>query len=230
MNKKGSIGILGVLIIVAVIFFLFKFPWLLIIGGALLLLFIVMLIKASKNSENEASDLDAQVRNALSKIRQQKFKAEAKINRLKEWTNDAIETTYGSLFGEKFFRTELYEKYPEIKAAYSEKITPAQVEKTEMIVNGYINHIKTEQIKIETLDHLQKEHEELRGKLKNAKKIQRTGKKLDKHVDRLKDTGNDLSAEETIIKADYTYDDLKQEVEMNNEYVKQLFFYYRLEW
>ncbi len=223
MKDKSSIGIIGILILLALIYLVIKFAWyLLLIVAVLILFFIILLIRSSKKTQDESTDLDEQLRNALSKIRQQKFKAEAKINRLKEWTNDTIETTYGALFGDKFFRTELLEKYSEIKKTYAAQIPESQAEKTDMIVDAYVKHIETEKAKIEALEKLQKEHEELRKKLKNAKKIQKTGQQLDKHMNRLQETSADLSGEETIIKADYSLKDLKQEVELNTEYVKQL--------
>ncbi|MBN2664777.1 MAG: hypothetical protein JXR68_14095 [Bacteroidales bacterium] len=225
MENGSSYGILGLLLVVAIVFLIIKFAWwLLLIGGILIILFIILLIASSKKSKGDggASDLEGQVRQALSSIRQQKFKAEAKINRLKEWANDAIETTYGSLFDDKVLRTQLYENYPEIKAQYAEKLQEAQIEKTDQIVNSCLNHMLTEKSKIETLDKLQTEHEQLRTKLKQTKTQQRQNKRLDKHVNRLNATNEDLSGEETIAMANYTIEDLQQEVALKQEYVKQL--------
>ncbi len=181
-----------------------------------------MLIRSSKKAKTEGDDLEDKVREALSSIRRQKYKAEAKINRLKQWTNDAISTTYGSLFGDKYFRTELYENYTEIKEKFADKLEPTQVEKADQVVKGYLKHMLTEKSKIETLETLQKEHEQLKDKLKAAKTHQRNTEKLDKHVSRINQNRDDLSAEKTIAKADYTYDDLKKEVDLKQEYVRQL--------
>jgi len=223
MNDASSFGILGILLVVAVIFLIIKFAWwILVFGAVLILLFIIMLARSSKNTKSGASGLEEEVRSALSSIRKQKFKSEAKINRLKEWANDAIDTTYGSLFGDKFFRTSLYEQYTEIKKEFESKVPAAQVEKTDQIVGRCLSHMLTEKSKMETLDKLQTEHEALKEKLRESKMQQRKTKRLDKHVDRLNTSNDDLSGEETIAKADYTLDDLKQEVAMKQEYVKQL--------
>lgn len=225
MDNGSSFGILGLLLVAAIIFLIIKFAWwILVVGGILIVLFIILLIMSSKKSKGTGGtdNLETQVREALSSLRKQKFKADAKINRLKEWANDAIYTTYSDLIGDKFFRTELYEKYDEIKSNFANKLTAAQVEKTDNIVSGCMNHILTEKSKIETLDTLQKEHEALRDKLKKSKMQQRQNKRLDKHIDRLNTSNDDLSGEEAIAMADYTFDDLKNEVEMNQEYVKQL--------
>ena len=224
MKNKSSFGFLGVLLVAIIIFIVIKhFWWILIIAAILVVVFIIMLINSSKNSKGDGgSDLETQVREALSSIRKQKFKAEAKINRIKEWANDAIDTTYNEFIGDKFFRTELYEKYSDIKNKFSNKLTPAQVEKTDKIVNSCLNHMLTEKSKIETLDKLQKEHEVLKDKLNNAKLQQRKNKRLDKHVNRLNADRDDLSGEETIAKADYTLEDLQSEVALKQEYVKQL--------
>ncbi len=225
MDDKSSFGIIGLLIVAAIVFLIIKFAWwILVIGGVLIVLFLILLVSSSKKSKGEggADDLETQVRNALSSIRQQKFKADAKINRLKEWANDAIFTTYGNLFKDKYFKTELYEKYDEIKIEYASQIPEAQSEKTDQIVSSCINHMLTEKSKVETLDKLQKEHEALRDKLKESKMQQRQSKKLDKHVSRLNANDDDLTGEATIAKADYTLDDLKNEVALKQEYVKQL--------
>ncbi len=225
MEKGSSYGILGLIIVVAIIFLIIKFAWwLLLIGGVLIIALIILLILSSKKSVGEggASDLEGQVREALSSIRKQKFKSEAKINRLKEWANDAVYTTYSSFFGDKYFKNELYEKYPEIKTQYSEKLSAAQIEKTDQIVSSCVNHMLTEKSKMETLDKLQKEHEVLKDKLKDAKIEQRQNKKLDKHINKLKATDDDLSGEALIAKNEYTFEDLQKEVLMKQEYVKQL--------
>lgn len=225
MNDSSSFGIIGIVLVALIVFLIIKFAWwILVIGGLLIVLFIFLLARSSKKTKGEGgtSDLEGQVRSALSSIRQQKFKSDAKIKRLQEWANDAIDTTYGNLFGDKFFRTTLYEQYDEIKMQFSTKVPAAQVEKTDQIVASCINHMLTEKSKIETLDKLQKEHEALRQKLKESKMQQRQSKRLDKHVNRLNTSSDDLSGEETIAKADYTLDDLKQEVELKQEYVKQL--------
>lgn len=225
MDDASSFGILGLILVAVVVFLIIKFAWwIFLILGVLLVLLIILLVRSSKKTKGEggASELEGEVRNALSSIRKQKFKSEAKINRLKEWANDAIDTTYGSLLGDKFFRTKLYDQYDEIKVQFSSQVSDAQVEKTDQIVASCVNHMLTEKSKMETLDKLQKEHELLRDKLKKAKMEQRQSKRLDKHVNRLNETNDDLSGETLIAKADYTLDDLKQEVAMKQEYVKQL--------
>ncbi len=227
MNKKSTFGILGLLLVGVIVFLVVKFMWWLLIGGIILLLvFIVMLFLSSKKSTADEGDgmhdLEDQVRQALSKIRQQKFKSEAKINRLKEWANDAIETTYGDLFGDSVLKTELYKNYKDIKIEYADKLTAAQVEKTDQIVNNCLKNLSLEKSKIETLDKLQVEHETLKQKLKNVKLEERKNQRLDKHVKRISNVEDDLSGEATIAKADYTLDDLKSEVALKQEYVKQL--------
>lgn len=225
MEDKSSFGIIGLIIIGVLIFLAIKFFWwIFIIAGILLAIFIVFLVLSSKKSKGEggATELEKQIRDALSNIRQQKFKAENKINRLQEWSNDAIYTTYSSFFGDKYAKVELTKKYDEIKTKYASQLSEPQVDKTEQIVNSYINHISAEKAKIETLDNLQKEHEDLREKLKTAKRNQQNTKKLDKHVNRINAASEDLQGEEAIIKADFSLDDLKNEVMLNQEYLKQL--------
>ncbi len=225
MKNKSSLGILGLLLVIAGVVLVWKFMWWILVAvGVLALLFVILLIRSSKKSAGQggADDLESQVRAALSKIRQQKFKSEANINRLKEWANDAIETTYGDLFDDKVLRTELFKNYAGIKAEYDGKLEAAQIAKTEQIVNDCLKNISLEESKIETLDKLQVEHEQLKQKLKNVKLQSRKNQRLDKHVERLNSQSEDLSGEEVIAKADYTIDDLKAEVELKQEYVKQL--------
>ncbi len=225
MDNGSSLGILGVIAFLVIVFLIIKFAWwILAILGVLVIVGIVLLIMSSKKTKGVGGtdDMEGQLREALSSIRRQKFKADAKINRLKEWANDAIDTTYGNFLGDKYFRTTLYEQFNEVEAEFAGKIPEAQAEKTQQIVNTCMQHMLAEKSKIETLDTLQKEHEELRQKLKDSKMQQRQSKRLDKHINNLNANNDDLSAEETIAKAGYTFDDLKQEVALKQEYVKQL--------
>ena len=82
MNDSSSFGIIGIVLVAIIVFLIIKFAWwILIIGGLLILLFIFLLARSSKKAKGEGgtSDLEGQVRNALSSIRQQKFKSDAKI-------------------------------------------------------------------------------------------------------------------------------------------------------
>lgn len=224
--KNNSSG-LGIIILLAIIGVLLYFFWnyfiYIIIGGLLLVIFfIIMLIISSKKTKSSGDSLDEEVRQALSKIRQQKFKAENKINRLKEWANSAIYTTYSELFGEKYSKPDLINNYETIENEFGSKIPESQRLKTKEIVMGYKQHIELEKIKIDNLNKLQNEYETLRKQIKEAKKNESINKKLDTHINRIKESEMDTSAEETIIKSQYTFDDLSKSVEEKKLYIEQL--------
>jgi len=223
-NNSSGIGIILVIALVAILsYFFWKFFKYIIIGGLILLiLFIIMLIVSSKKTKSGGASADEEVRQALSKVRQQKFKAENKINRLKEWGNSAIYTTYSSLFGDKFSKMELLDNYEKIKSEYGSQIPESQKTKTDQIVMGYKQHIGLEEIKIQNLNKLQDEYETLRSQIKEAQRNEKTNKKLDSHIKRIKDSETDTSAEETIIKSQFTLEDLSKKVEEKSLYIEQL--------
>lgn len=223
-NSSSGLGIIIVLAVIAILlYFFWKFFKFILIGGLILIIFfIIMLIISSKKSKSGGESADEEVRQALSKVRQQKFKAENKINRLKEWGNSAIYTTYSSLFGDKFSKMELLDNYDTIKNEYGSQIPESQNTKTDQIVMGYKQHIGLEEIKIQNLNKLQDEYETLRSQIKEARRNENTNKKLDSHIKRIKDSEVDTTAEETIIKSQYTLDDLSKKVEEKSIYIEQL--------
>ncbi len=222
-NSSGIGFIIILLLLVALLYFFWKFLWWIIAGGAILIiLFIVLLVLSSKKSKGSENEIETQVREALSKIRQQKFKAENKITRMLEWANSAIYTTYSDLFGAEYSKPQLLENYEEIKQKYGDQIPATQLEKTDNIVNAYKQHIEIEKVKIENLEKLQKEYEELKEQIKIAKAQEKTNKQLDSHIKRLKESEMDTSAEENIIKSRYTLEDLTREVQERQIYIEQL--------
>ena len=192
----------------------------------LLVIFISLkLIKSSKESTSGGQELGSKIRNSLSKARQQKFKAESKINRLNEWAINAITTTYSDLFPNgtlPYEKAELLKNYPELQGKYAEKITFEQADKCDNIVNGYIRQIEAEKSKIVAFDKIQKHYEELKEKVKLTKHKQKKQKKLDKHTSRLEKAQDDISGTAKIFEHEYNLEDLKKEVELKDEYINQL--------
>ena len=190
-----------------------------------IVLIAIKLISASKSATTDEQDISGKVRNSLSKVRQQKFKAENKILRLKQWSNDIIGTTYKDLFPESdlpYAKEELTTNYEELKKTYSEKLPYEQAEKCDSIVNGYINQIDAEEQKIKAFAKLQTEYEVLKDKMLAVKQRQRKQKKMDKHTQRLQNAQDDISGEAKVIEHGYTLEDLTNEVEQKEEYVNQL--------
>lgn len=221
-NKPILILFIAMIIITSVIMMFKFFWWLFIIIGVLAVIVIGMLVFSKKVPKENDDDLESKIRNTLSSIRRQKFKSEAKINRLKEWANDAIYTTYGDLFSGTKEKSELYVNYSQIKEEYSGKLNASQIEKTDNIVDGYLRHIEIEKNKIQTLDKLQTEHEELKTKIKQIHIEQRKNERLDKHSGRISANSEDLSGEKVIAKASFNVDDLRRDVDLKHEYIKQL--------
>ena len=185
----------------------------------------IKLIKASKSATSGEQEVAGRVRNALSKVRQQKFKAENKINRLKQWSDDIINTTYKDLFPEgnlPYAMEELTTNYVELKKTYSEKLPYEQAEKCDSLVTGYTNQIEAEEAKIKAFAKLQTEYEVLKDKILKVKQRQRKQGQMDKHTKRLKTAQDDITGEAKAIEHEYTLEDLTNEVAQKEEYVNQL--------
>lgn len=195
---------------------------------ALIIFVAKKLIGASKDATNEEDggtlSLESQIRGALSKARQQKFKADTQVRRLEAWANDAITTTYSDLFpnGMPYPKNELLANYQTLKAENSDKLSYEQAQKCDQIVTGYANQIEAEKAKIQTFDKIQTEYEALREKVRLARQKERKQEKLDKHIDRIKSAQDDISADATAIEQEYRLDDLAKEVAMKEEYINQL--------
>lgn len=222
MENKSSFGIIGVLVFAAIIFLIIKFWWLLLIIGALLIVFIILLVASSKKTKGSSSDMENQIRENLSNVRKQIFKAENTVRNAELWINEAINATYAKVLDNKYTAGELLSNYANIKEQYATQIPQAEVDKTDNVVKGYQVLIDTEKQKTEMLTKLQNEYNQLRDKLKALKASEKNQQQLDKHISRINTSMANTGAEEQVIKSNYTFDDLKSEFEYKQEYLKQL--------
>ncbi len=180
--------------------------------------------KETQNEEGGTLALESQIRNSLSKARQQRFKADSKLRRLSEWANDAIVTTYSDLFPEgiPYSKTELLINYDELKSKHGERLSYEQMDKCDNIVIGYQNQIEAEKAKIVTFDKIQKEYEDLKEKVRISRNKERKQNKLDKHSHRLKNAQDDITADTEAFEQTYKLEDLTKEVALKEEYINQL--------
>jgi len=227
-STAGIIAVAGLLLKLV---FNLSFGSFLLWGGivALVVAFIsINLINASKNSGAAAEEelsTEMRINQAITKARQDKFKSESEIRRLKAWSQDAIVTTYSSLFPQGSLLTQkekLLEQYPEMKAQYGEKLTFEMMDKCDTLVNGYQGQIELHESKIKVFEKLHEEYTELKEKIRLAKQKENQLNRLSANEVKLKAAQESTGAIAAEIEHSYTVDDLNKEVALKEEYFKQL--------
>lgn len=227
-NKKNIVIISAILIAVGLIlFFLISvILGLLVAGAGILVLISSALIGASKaETESQEFEIESQLRKSISKARQDKFKSESNINKLTQWAEDTIMNTFtADLFqgGQPFTRSEVLKKWEEIKEKHADKVSYEVLEKCNDVVKGYLNQIDLEKSKIKVFEKLQTEYEGLKEKIRVTKQNSKKSQRIDKQGAKLSAIQDDTSGMASAIKLEYTMDDLSKEVELKQEYFKQL--------
>jgi hypothetical protein len=226
--KKNILIIGGVFIIVGLLLFIFGFRLFGILSGGIGILVLISsaLIGASKaETEGQEFEIESQLRKSISKARQDKFRSEANINKLTQWAQDTVMNTFTSdLFpeGQPFTRNQVLEKWSEISEKYAEKVSFEVLDKCNDVVKGYLNQIDLEKSKIKVFDKLQTEYEELKEKIRITKQNSKKSQRIDKQGKKLQSMQDDTTGIAHAIELEYNMEDLTKEVEVKQEYFKQL--------
>jgi len=228
MSRKGMLIIASILIVIAVVVFFITKPLFAIVIGAigLIVLFGAALIRTSQAVPQDGDqELESQIRKSISKARQDKFKSESTIQKLTQWAQDTIMNTLTpDLFpgGLPFQRIEVLEKWSEIKEKHGNKVSFEILDKCNDVVSGYLNQIELEKSKIKVFDKLQTEYEGLKEKIAISKQNSKKSERIDKQNNKLQAIQNDDSSMASAINLEYKMEDLNKEVELKQEYYKQL--------
>ncbi len=200
------LGIFSLLIIIAVVAFL----------GFGLALFL-----SSKKTAKQQPSVEAQVRDAISKARRIKFKAQADINRLTMWANDAIGLTYGKFISD-IPADELLNNYETIKSQYADKVDPKEFEKTDRIVNGYLSQINIKKAEMEFAGKTEEKYTQLLEELKKSGLSKKRYDRLERHEKKLESMQDDVSASKQLIEQNLSYDMIKNDVDQQLAYLEAL--------
>ncbi len=233
MKLKAKLLIFGILAIaggIIVYFFLKQLIILAIVLGIVgfILAIIALLIKGAKEitkQEEPPQDIDSQIRRAITKARQDKYKSETNIQKLTQWAQDTVMNTFTpDLFpnGVPFKNIEALEKWELIKGEYGNKLSYEVLDKCSDLMQGFIKQIELEKSKIKIFDKLQTEYEDLKSKMNKIKTDERKSKQIERQNDRLRTVQNDDSAVGNAIYLEYNMEDLNKEVALKEEYQKQL--------
>jgi len=227
-NKKNILIVGAVLIGLGVLLLIFgRLLFAILFGGAgALVLISSALVGASKaETESQEFEIESQLRKSISKARQDKFKSESNINKLTQWAQDTIMNTFtADLFsgGMPFSRGEVLSKWGEIKEKHADKVSYEVLDKCDNVVKGYMNQIDLEKSKIKVFEKLQTEYEGLKEKIRITKQNSKKSQRIDKQGAKLQSIQDDTSSMASAIKLEYTMEDLTKEVELKQEYFKQL--------
>lgn len=226
MEDKSSIGIIGIIVLLVLAFLVYKFfkilIWVVPLAIVVIIVIAFFLVKSSKKTKGSSSDYENQIRENLSRIRKQIFKAESNIQRALSSLDLLIGNKYGKMLEQKYSANEFLLNYETVKNCLEQKLENQEFQKFEKVVLGYKSVVEIEQEKIGLLKKTQEEYSGLQKRLKELKSKENDMKRLDKNLQKIEQSQFETTAEQTLIYTNYTLDDLKNELELKNEYLKQL--------
>lgn len=179
--------------------------------------------------EKEDNSLEIRINDAMKKCETDKQEALRDITKLQGWAAEAIMDTYVDFFPNahlSFYRdkykTDALQKYDIIKQEHAPKMDKDTVARCDKIVQGYLNHIKMLESKIELFDQLYNEHKQTKQKLESYKHQAAKQDKLDVHSKRLNEMNDDVDSLADAYSGNYELQELQDEVELKEEYFKQM--------
>lgn len=226
MEDKSSIGIIGIVILLVLAFLVYKFfkilIWLIPLAIVIVVILAFFLVKSSKKTKGSSSDYENQIRDNLSRVRKQIFKAQSNIQRALSSLDLLIGNKYGKMLEQKYTASEFLLNYETVKNSLEQKLENQEFQKFEKVVLAYKSVVEIEQEKIGLLKKTQDEYSGLQKRLKELKSKEKDMQRLDKNLQKIEQSQFETSAEQTLIYTNYTLDDLKNELELKNEYLNQL--------
>jgi hypothetical protein len=182
-----------------------------------------------KTSKNKEVSLEERINLALQKAKEDKRKAIKEISDIKEWAAEAIVDVYIAFFPNgqlTYYRKQYAEtalaKYDEIKQQYAGQIDAEMVEKCDNIVSGYMNQIQLRESKLKLFEKIEAEYLKTKDKLKMAEEHSKNANRIEEHTERLKNLDNDVDGLSNAMTETYKLEDVKQEIELKEEYFNQL--------
>jgi hypothetical protein len=182
-----------------------------------------------KTSKNKEVSLEERINLALQKAKEDKRKAIKEISDIKEWAAEAIVDVYIAFFPNgqlTYYRKQYAEtalaKYDDIKKQYAGQIDAEMVEKCDNIVSGYMNQIQLRESKLKLFEKIEAEYLKTKDKLKMAEEHGKNANRIEEHTERLKSLDNDVDGLSNAMTETYKLEDVKQEIELKEEYFNQL--------
>ncbi len=232
MSKKTLFIIGGVIFALGVIMLIFgnKFMGYGFIGlavafEAIALVSMALISESKKATEGSEDNFDVRLNNAITKVRQDKFKAEGDIRRIKTWANDAILEAFSEFYPVGTLaiqRDTLFEKFDQLKLEHQEKLTFEMTEKLDKVVVGYKNQIGIKESQMQLLEKLHVEYSDTKKKFEAVKAKEKKMNSLDKHDKRLQELENNTDLMANSIEHQYKLEDVKKEFELKEAYITQL--------
>jgi len=184
------------------------------------------LVGASKAATDGAEEnFDVRLNSAITKVRQDKFKAEGDIRRMKSWACDAILSTYGEFYPDGSLaikKDTLLDTFEDIKKEHELKLSFETSDKCNRVVGGYKNQIGLRESQMQLLDKLSAEYAETKKRYDIAKNKSKKLDKLDAHDKRLQEMDGNSNALADTMMHQYKLEDVKKEFALKEAYITQL--------
>ncbi len=191
------------------------------------------LFKRKKSAEDEDKkenqELENRINQALEKAEADKRAVLSTIKKLEGHAASAIIDIYADFFPNanltyyrEKYKQDALEKYDEIKKEHASKLDPKMAKECDKIVEGYLNQIELMNSKKKLYDKLYTEYLMTKKKYQAARDRAEKMERLGKHGDRLEEMNDDVNYLADSYKDNYELDDISKEVELREEYFKQL--------
>lgn len=187
------------------------------------------LFKKDKEEKDDDNLLEDRIKDALRKAEEGKRNEAGEIKEMIDGAKEVIIDTYIDFLPNaqySYYRDQVKEtilvKYDEIKNQHASKLDPEIADKSDKIVQGYLNQASLRETKIEFYDKLINQYSEAIQKLEKAKERAEKIEKLNKHSEKLSQLDEDTSELAETYVAGYEFEDIKKEFELKEEFYKQM--------
>jgi len=182
-----------------------------------------------KSSKVKELSLEERINISLQKAKEDKRKASKEISDIREWAAEAIIDVYVAFFPNghlSYYRKQYAEtalaKYDEIKQKHAGQIDAEMVEKCDNLVSGYLNQIKLRESKLKLFEKIEAEYMATKEKLRMAEAQGKKTDRIQEHTERLEKLDEDTEGLANAMVQTNKLDDIKQEIELKEEYFNQL--------
>ncbi len=183
----------------------------------------IALIKASKKAtQSHDNDVVEQLKQAITKARRIRLKAEADISRIRIMAGETITTALGGQIPANISADQLLDDFASVRDKVFVDISPEIQEKTEQLISGYKAQIELKKQEISMAQAVEKKYSQLLEQVKQAAQKQKINQRLDKQQAKLAQMQDSTDSQKQLIEQTYSYDMIAQDVSQKVEYLKAL--------
>jgi len=185
--------------------------------------------KNDDTAEESENQLFEKIEQAIKKSKAEKQAILKSIKEIDGWARDAIIDVYADFFPNSKlsyyrdrYKTDILEKYFEVKSKYDQQADKILVAQCEKIVSGYLSQIELLKTKIQFYEKLEKQYNDTLQKYEAVKQRTRQMEKLGKHTDRLNELNQNSEHLASAYTSNYELEEVQKEVALQTEIINQM--------